>query len=220
MGLGRRSFLKLAGLALAGIAVDPLQAVVTHNNAYVNKQLGVLFYKPNDWGFIQVKDFGTLKDEQIIGNGLEHIKDDILRMIDDPICVITKYHQGLEKYENTFSPTITLHITPAKELEDIEHQSLEELMELSEQGTSMILQDFKVVNRYDPYRINDCNFYEYDATYTFEHDRLDQVLPVELKVIKAYHNGLYYDINCHQSIAAGQIAVEQFESFKRSIQLI
>ena len=58
MGIGRREFLRLTGIALIGTAFDPLKAVVINDNAYVNKKLGILFYKPNNWGFIAVKDFG------------------------------------------------------------------------------------------------------------------------------------------------------------------
>lgn len=54
MGIGRRQFIKLSSLALAGLTVDPLNAVATHNNVYVNKKLGILFHKPNNWGFIAV----------------------------------------------------------------------------------------------------------------------------------------------------------------------
>jgi hypothetical protein len=37
MGIGRREFLRLTGLALAGLAVDPLKTVAVNDNAYVNK---------------------------------------------------------------------------------------------------------------------------------------------------------------------------------------
>ena len=69
MGIGRRNFLRLIGLALTGLTIDPLQAVITNDDLYINKKLGILFYKPTNWGFLNTKDFGKLKDDQILGNG-------------------------------------------------------------------------------------------------------------------------------------------------------
>ena len=57
MGLGRRNFVKLMSLALTGLTVDPLQAVITNKNAYVNKKMGIIFQKPTDWRFVHVKKF-------------------------------------------------------------------------------------------------------------------------------------------------------------------
>ena len=91
---------------------------------------------------------------------------------------------------------------------------------MSEYGTSIILKDLRVIKRYDPYLISNCKFYEFDAEYLFEHIEIDKPLKVELKVLKAEHNGYYYDFNCHQSKAQNQYADKEFENFKRTIQLI
>lgn len=220
MGIGRRQFIKLASLALTGLAVDPLNAVAIHKNAYVNKKLGILFYKPQDWDFIAVADFGKLKSEQIIGEELEESQEEIWEELGDPICIATKYAEDIPEYKGVFSPTITLNITPKAELEDLGCETFEELMEMSELGTSMILKDFKVIKKYDPYFISNCKFYEYDAEYLFEHVDIDKPLKVELKVIKAEHNNYYYDFNCHQSKTQHQYADKEFQEFKKSIKLI
>ncbi len=62
---------------MTGLIFDPLKAVAVNDNAYVNKKLGILFYKPQDWGFIAVKDFvELLKSEQIkVGKGLDEKKN-------------------------------------------------------------------------------------------------------------------------------------------------
>lgn len=220
MGLGRREFLRLSGIALAGLTIDPLLAVNINDNSYVNKKLGVLFEKPNDWGYVAIKDFGKLKSEQIIGEGLEMSQDEIWEELDDPICVVTKYYQDKPEHKGIFLPTITLDITPKEELEDIGHNSFEELMDMSQVGVSMLLKDFQVLKKYKPYFISNCKFYEYDAEYLLEHIELREPLKVELKVLKAEHNGFYYDFNCHQSIAQNQLAHKEFEAFKKSIKLI
>jgi hypothetical protein len=220
MGIGRREFLRLAGLALTGLAVNPLKAVAVNDNAYVNKKLGILFYKPQDWGFISVKDFGKLRSEQIIGKGLEETTDETWDELGDPICVVTKYYQDRPEHRGVFSPTITLNITPKGGLQEIGYETFEELIDMSHYGTSQILKDFRVTKSYDPYKISNCKFYEFDAEYMFEHVEIDEPLKVELKVLKAEHNGYYYDFNCHQSKAQNQIADKEFDEFKKTIKLI
>jgi len=220
MGIGGKQFIKLSSLALAGLTVNPLNAVAINDNVYVNKKLGILFKKPKNWGFIAVKDFGKIKSEQIIGEGLEDSQEEIWEELGDPICIATKYYEDKSEYKGVFSPTITLNITPKEELEDFGHETFEELMEISEFGTAMILKDFKVVKKYEPYFISNCKFYEYDAEYLFKHIEINEPLKVELKVLKAEHNGFYYDFNCHQSTAQNQIANIEFEEFKKSIKLI
>ncbi len=220
MGLGRREFLQLTSSALAGLAVNPLQAVITTRNIYINKKLGILFHIPISWGFINVKDFGKLKDEQIIGEGWLENRDELWEALGDPICIATKYYQDRPKYKGLFSPTITLNITPKSELVDLGHDSFEELMEMSLYGVTQLLKDFIVIRRHEPYNICGCNFYEYDAEYFFEHIEIKNPLKVELKVLKAEHNGFYYDFNCHQSSSHNQSAHRQFEAFKKTIKLI
>jgi hypothetical protein len=220
MGIGRREFLRLTSIALAGLAIDPLKAVAINENIYVNKKLGILFEKPCDWGFIAVKDFGKIKSEQVIGHGLEETTDEIWEELGDPICIATKYYQDKPEYNGVFSPTITLNITPKHELEYLGYETFEELMAMSEFGVSRLLKDFKVIKKHDPIILSDCKFYEYDAEYYFEHIEIDEPLKVELKVLKAEHNGFYYDFNCHQSKTQNQVADKEFEAFKWKIKLI
>lgn len=220
MGIGRRNFIKLSSLALAGLAVDPLQAVVVNNNAYVNKKLGVLFYKPDQWGYIQVQDFGQLKEKQILANGWEHSKDEVYESMTDPICVITKYYEDLPEYEGIFSPTITMNIEHKSELEEYANADFELIRNLSEMGVTSLLKDFEVVKRHEPYLISGCKFYEYDATYQFEHVELDGSIKIELNVLKAEHNDYYYSFNLHQSAEVDQTAKKEFDAFKKSLRLI
>lgn len=220
MGIGRREFFRLTTVALAGLAIDPLKAVAIHDSTYVNKKLGILFEKPFDWGFVAIKDFGKIKNQQVIGVGLDETAEEIWEELGDPICIMTKYFQDKPEYKGVLSPTITLNITPKQELEYLGRETFEELMKLSEQGSSLLLKDFTIVKRYDPILISNCKFYECEAEYLFEHKEIDQPLKVELKVLRAEHNGFYYDFNCHQSKQQNQTADAEFEQFKRTIKLI
>jgi len=220
MGIGRGEFLRLMGLALTGFALDPLQSVITNEDIYINKKLGILFYKPKGWGFIQVKDFGRLKNEQTLGNGWDEMKEEIWEDLGDPVCLATKYYEDSPESKGIFSPTITLHVTPKHELEVAGAESFEALTTLSEMAAAAILEDFKVIKRYPVYQVCGCNFFEYDAEYLFSHIDIKEPLKVELKVLKAEHNGFYYDFNCHQSSAQKQVAHREFEAFKKSIKLL
>ncbi|MCY1506774.1 hypothetical protein D3C87_143100 [compost metagenome] len=220
MGIGRRNFLKLTSFALAGIAINPLQSVIVNNDAYINKKLGILFYKPSSWRFVAVKDFGKIKEKQILKGKQNDYKEEIFKDLGDPICIVTKYYEDKPENEGIFSPTITLNITHKSELADYGFDTFEELMALSSAGTGTLLKDFKVIKKYEPYEISGCRFYEYDAEYLFEHVELSKPVKVELKVLKAEHNDYYYDFNCHQSSEQNQIAIDDFERFKKSIQLI
>ena len=133
---------------------------------------------------------------------------------------MTKYAQDLPEYKGVFSPTITVNVTHKSELDQLGTNSLEDILELSRIGTAHILKDFKVVKSYSPYRLSNCDFFEYDTTYTFEHIELKVPVKVELKVIKAVHGDFYYDFNCHQSTEAGQTTSQEFETFKQGIRLI
>lgn len=220
MGLGRREFLRLTSIALTGLTIDPLKAVAINDNVYVNKKLGILFHKPRDWGFIAVKDFGKIKSKQVIGAGLDETSEEIWKELGGPICIITKYYNDKPEYKGLFSPTITLNITPKKELEDFGYETFEELIEMSAIGISKILKDFRIIKTYPPYYINDCKFYEFDTEYMFEHIEINKPLKVELKVLKAEHNDFYYDFNFHQSKTQKQFADHEFEEFKNTIRLI
>lgn len=220
MGIGRREFVRLTSLALAGAAIDPLRSVAINDNVYVNKKLGILFHKPADWGFIAVRDFGKLKSEQIIGEGLDETTEAIWQELGDPICVATKYYQDKPAFKGLFSPTITLNITPKEELIHLGHETFEELIETSAFGTSKFLKGFKIIKRYKPYVLSESKFYEFDAEYMFKHIELSKPLKVELKVLKTEHNGFYYDFNCHQSKTQDQSADQEFEAFKKTIKLI
>ena len=162
MGIGRLEFLRLTGIALAGLAIDPLNAVAINDDVYVNRKLGILFEKPSNWGFLAVKDFGKIKSEQVIGARLDITAEEFWEDFGDPICIATKYYEDIPEYKGIFSPTITLNITHKSELDFIDHENHEELMRMSELGVSLILNDFKVVKRYEPTLINNCKFFEYD----------------------------------------------------------
>src|SRR5690606_19282207 len=166
------------------------------------------------------KDFGKLKAKQILGTEAELKKDEVWNDLGDPICVITKYSPNLPEYFGVFSPTITIQVTPASELDELDITEFEDVISLSEMGMVHILRDFNVLKRYPSYKISNVDFHEFDSEYLFEHVELVSPVKVELKTIKAYSNGFYYDFNFHQSLSQNQTAEKEFEKFKQSIRLL
>ena len=220
MGIGRRTFAKLVGLAVAGTLIDPFQAVVTSNRVYINKKLGILFNIPKNWGFVKVKEFGKLKEKQILDGVFEVIKEEVFEDLGDPICIVTKYFQDIPENKGLFSPTITLDMSYLEDVFNDKLKDMDELMHLSELGVSNILKEFKVIKRYDKYKICGCDTYERDSEYLFEHIDLNEPIKVELKSIKIVHSQFLYEFNFHQSKMQNQIAIEEFVDFKNSIKLI
>ena len=217
MGIGRRQFIKIMSVALAGSMIDPLRAVATFEDVYVNKKLGILFHKPQGWGFVSLKDFGKIKSEQILGNGWEEFKEEFWETFDEPICIITKYWQDDKSYKGVFSPTVTLHITPREELYDL---PLETLSALSEQRVTEVLTDFHVLKKYDSETLCGCNALAYDSEYLFENVDTKRPIRVQLKVLRIEHIDFLYEFNFHQSKEKGEFASREFNAFMKSIKLL
>jgi hypothetical protein len=219
MGLGRREFLRLAGLALVGLTVDPLKAVAVNKNYYVNKKFGIILEKPDTWDFVAVKDYGRLRDEQILSDEIGLTKEEIFKDLGEPAFIITKYWQDTPELKGKFSPTISAFINHKSEL-DFEYDSLEELIELSGIGTGTILKDFEQTGVEGPLLISNCKSYIRKATYSFEHVDLKESIKTNLKVVIIEHNDFYYFVNMHDSDQVGETTQKEFDDCIRTIRLV
>lgn len=220
MGIGRLEFIRLSGLALAGTIINPLQAVITHDEYYINKKLGIMFTIPKTWGFVKVKDFGKIKDGQILDGHYESIKYEVYEDLGSPICIVSKYYEDLSEHDGLFSPTIILKVYPKSEFNSYGHKNFEELVNWSRHHSDSVLKEDKIIKEYEPYTSNNCLFFEHDSEYLFEHAELEKPIKIEQKSIKFEHQNLYYQFSCHQSTETNQIAIQEFEEFKKSIILI
>jgi len=116
MGLGRREFMKLAGMALAGTMIDPLKAIGFNKNYYVNKKFGLILEKPEGWNILSYKDFGKLKSVQLLSEQYEESKDEVWETLTDPVLSIAKYALEDKRYECELSPAIHVWITHKSEV--------------------------------------------------------------------------------------------------------
>lgn len=217
MGIGRREFIRLSGLALAGLMIDPLEAVSVNGNYYVNKRFGIILEKPDNWDFVSIKDFGRLFEDQLLPD--VNPKQEVMNVIGEPAFIITKYWQDTPDLKGKFSPTISAFINHESEL-DFEYDSFEELIELSGAGLKTVLKDFKTNAIEGPFLISGCKSYIRYASYLFEH--IDLVSPIEtnLKVVIIEHNDFYYFINMHDSHQVNENAQMEFDKCFESIRLV
>lgn len=220
MGVGRREFMKMMSVAMAGLAISPTTAVAINEDYYINKKLGIIFQKPKGWGYIALADFSDLKEKQILSNIPEEEHEELWETLGGPACMITKYYEDKPEYKGLFSPTIQFFVNHKSEFEDLEYETFEEFISLSSDGMKNILKDFEVMNEKSPYLIEGCLFYEYYAKYTFEHVELTKPIAVNLNVIIIEHNNFYYYINFHDCPEQNQIATEEFRHFKKSLRMI
>ena len=220
MGIGRRKFVKMASLSLAGLGVNPVKASFINENMYVNSKLGIMFEKPDGWTIIKKQDFGEMFDKQILDDGWENFKNELKEDLDEPICVIAKYYAEDDRYNEQFSPSIVVEVTAKSDFNFLEGASFNKVAEISHQFTESFLKDFKVLKEYPPYSIDGVNFLEYDAQYLFEHIDLKEPILTELKVIKAETENYFYDFNMHQSKAKNEIADIEFTKFKNSLKFL
>ncbi len=220
MGLGRKEFLRLAGLAIIGLSIDPLKAVAVNKNYYVNKKFGIILEKPDTWDFVAIKDYGRLLSEQILPEEIEITKNEIFEELGQPAFIITKYWQDMPELKRKFSPTISAYINHKSEL-DFEYGSFEELIELSGIGTSTLLKDFTQTEVEGPFTISNCKAYIRKATYSFEHVELNgRSIHTNLKVVIIEHNDFYYYINMHDSDEVNENTQKEFDAFIETIRLV
>lgn len=220
MGIGRKDFIVQMSVALTGLAISPLSAVAINDDFYVNKRLGMLFRKPHHWGYVGVADFEKLKEKQIINNEFDNSEIDLWQTLGEPACLITKYYEDRPENFGVFSPTIQVFVNHKSEFSDMEYSSFKEFIKISRTGVSMMLKDFKIQEEKEPYLKNGNYFFEYSATYLFEHSEIKGPLEVNLNVIIVEHNNFYYYFNFHDSPAQGQTATNEFDEFKKSLRLI
>jgi len=217
MGLGRREFIRLSGLILAGLTIDPLKAVVVNNNFYINKKLGIICEKPSDWDFVSVADYGRLLNDQIFPNEFEINKEENYEEIGWSDVIISKYVSDTPENKGRFSPTILVDVNHKSEI-NLKCKNLKEFIEYSSYAASGMLKDFQRISLKGPVSISSYDTYILESTYTLEHVELKEPMKANLKVIFIEHNNFYYIFNMHDIDQANEQAT--FDKFLGTIKLI
>lgn len=220
MGIGKQAFRAfIEGFKLTREKITG-KSVVIDGNWYINRKIGLAFEKPPGWHFVHTKDYGSLKEGQIIGTDLEETDEEIWHEMGEPACLLTKYDQQDPALKGVFSPTIMLHLGSRMVYDEANVDSFREFLELTRTGTAAILKDFQFLHWLPTQEISGCEIHEADSTYLFEHQEIEKPLPVELKSIHFLNKKHLFSINLHQSAAQGQLATEEFDQFLKSMRII
>lgn len=221
MGLGRRAFIQSMSAALAGITFDPLQAVITSQDWYVNRKFGLMCRKPADWTFVHVTDFGRLKEGQILTDEYEEMRKEGHQVLADPLVLMTRYDPDDPQFKGRFSPTITVHAAHRSQVTGMWGiDTFEDSIRWGGREARNMLKEFQTTQTFEQIGLCGCNSYEHRATYLFEHEEAQQPVTVELRIIHIEHGDLFYDINMHQSSQSNELAGDLFDAFVASIRLL
>ena len=224
MGIGRRQFVKLMGIALAGLSVDPLKAVAINSDSYVNKKFGFLLVKPKGWDFVSVKDFGELKADQLLSEEFEPDKNEVWQQLGDPVILIAKYALDKPGYDSKFSPAISVFITHKKEIQEIfeedENQDLESLVYVTDMATQRIVKDYKSVKEIQPFELSKCDGFDSLWTWTFESIKHKKSLTCQTWSIMIEKGDYLYSFNMIDSKQVGENEIETFKEFVSTIKIV
>lgn len=220
MGVGRRNFLKITSTALAGLAINPLQAVVTQNNFYVNKILGLSFYRPQDWYFINVKDFGELKEKTVLSDEWEEFKDIVWESTGEPICLIAKYDQNNPMNHGKYSPSIAVWAEKKSDYEEMDIHTVEDYANSWTLNRIQYIQDPNVIKSEDVKVISGMKSVQYDCDFIAEHQDLPNSYRALCRMIYVEHGDYFYCFDLTDSIEAGETSVSEFKLFTEKINMI
>ena len=212
MGIGRRDFVKFAGMALAGIVIDPLRVIAVNGNYYVNTGLGLGFEKPDGWRFDVFKDFATLLKGQVVEGVLPEDEETFRKdQASTLVAVISKYddnHLG-------FSPSITVY---KNEEDRADFGSLDELIESAVIGFSSVLKDFTVVSPPERLQLSNCQCIRLKSRWFFQHERIPSTL-IEDETLVIDQDPVLYTIHLYDAPSIGEVARAEFEDFGRSLRI-
>lgn len=219
MGLGRREFIKLVGLALAGTTVDPLKAIAFNQNYYVNKKFGLILEKPDGWNFISYKDFGKLKEVQLLADDFEPFKDEVWETLTDPVLTIAKYGLNDERYKCKFSPAINIWINHKTEIEEDQYGSFKEIAHESFIGIQQIIKDLEVIQDVTPAVISNSEAYETKSKWLYVNTECNISMRCDMWSFLVDHGDHYYGINMIDSQENQEIETENFQKFIKTVKL-
>lgn len=225
MGLGRREFLEYVSLAMAGLTIDPLQAVAINSDNYVNKKFGFLLTKPKGWDFVSITDFGKLKSDQLLSEEFEPNKDEVWNELGDPVLVVAKYGLEIPEHRHKFSPAITIFINHKSDIvelyeDDYIQGDFEKIVGMIAYGSQRLFKDYKTVRNNTPYILSECNGFDSEWTWTFESIELRKSYICKTWTIIIEKGDYIYSFNMIDSQQAGEVEELTFRNFVETIKII
>ncbi|MDT0620859.1 hypothetical protein [Croceitalea vernalis] len=220
MKQGRRNFLKVTSIALAGLTIDPLRAVTTNNNFYVNRALGLAFYKPNNWHYVKVSDLVELKKKLSLADEWKDIEQYVWENTGEPICIIAKYDQNNPQNIGKYSPSIAVWAEPKSDYEEYNFEGLVQYSDTMASARMNYIKDSDLINKKYVSTNGNVSIIEYDLEYTLLHEELSKALRVQTKMVYAEHGSYYYCFDFVDCKEANQVEEDEFNRFREGINLI
>lgn len=217
---GRRNFLKVTATALAGLTINPLQAVTTNDDFYVNRALGLAFYKPKGWYFINIQDFDELTEKLSLAEEWSGNENLVWENTGEPICLISKLDQKDKANKGRYSPTIAVWAHPKSDYDELDFQNLEEYADTMIHYRSGFVEAPEIIGKQELNEVNGIPIIEYDWEYTMQHNELPDPLRLQVKMLFAEHSSYYYCFDLIDCKEANQIAIDEFWKLRQQITLI
>lgn len=217
---GRRNFLKVTSAALAGLAIEPLQAVIANKDLYVNRALGLAFYKPKGWYFLNILDFGELTDKLSLAEEWRGNESLIWNNTGEPICLISKLDQNDLSNKGKYSPSIAVWAHPKSDYNEYDFKSLEQYSDTMIINRSEFVEDSNILDKQEPYELNGIPIMEYDWEYSMQHKELLHPLRLQVKMLYAEHDSFYYCFDFIDCKEEDKISEYVLRSFKKQMTLI
>lgn len=206
--------MKIAGMALAGIAINPLESVAVNDDYYINKKLGIVLKKPNGWQYLSLKSFREMQNEQILPVEDENFEKEIRELM-DPILVISKY-PDIKFFEDRFSPGASVYC----ELFHFQYgNTLLKQSYRAAEGFKNVLTDYKMTQNPKILRVSNCDAVEMNGKFLFTHKRLSPI-PVELKTVMVYQNPILYTLHMFDSKYLNDKTPDAFEFLIENFKLV
>ncbi len=214
MGIGRREFLKIMGVALAGLAVDPLQAIAINEDYYINKKLGIALVKPKGWHFLSIRSFQEMKVDQILPIDDDELEKEIKDAM-DPVLAMTKY-PDIKEYENRFSPAISVY---CELYEFREGDTIVDLSYRAGEWFKNVLTDYTLTSLPKSISVSNCDAVEMNASFIFTHMKLEPI-PLEAKTVMVYQGPILYTIHMFDSKYLSDTTQREFGDFIANFKLV
>lgn len=214
MGIGRREFLRYAGLAVSGALIDPKQMLFLNGDYYVNKQLGLGFQKPGEWEFEALTGFPDFEKGQILMNMSKDETQEVVKdHLETLVAAICKYPSS----KNKFGPCITIF----RNTEDF-HLYNEKPDIIARHYISDMERHLRRYTCFEkPERIIISNFtaIRFKSKFVFEHEKLNPT-PTDDECFLIEHKDALYSIHLYDSPYNNDVAPKEFKRFISSLHLV
>lgn len=228
MGLGRRDFLKLFGVALATVSAQPFaSAIAVLDDIYVNRKLGVAFQKPSNWYFNDIKEMGEVAKGQILDLIDAEIAKKVIAAADIPFVSVSQEQVTTNGYK--FAPGINafveIRIKGEERSSKYDHlfTDIKEPSRTIEQdifSNKHFLKEFTVLSEKTPLYISNCEAIQYTSSFLFEHTNLPESITVRMNTLLVIQNEFWYTFRMYDAPSLGSDFIFDYSEFINSIGLV